>query len=609
MNPEEKETNKAEKSRYLGGTYRGAVFRSDTDQDCMVKMLNAHLHGEVVYSGTWNDMTDDFNFTGVEKEIDRILENERNVYANKYDFQCSKFFLKNCPDIWILRPEQNKLGYFVIDDVLVYAAASLASDGKSFIYGEISEEEFELLSNSYENCTCQEMIEVVNQEVIKKSRLFYLMGDCQDGSREKITKKDLYSLNAKFYQHKDTGVILYAMNDKYYEWHDHDNKWVSIPLPLHNIENPNNVPISWEDAWKRINEFNTFSKTLEVKKVEAEKKAKEQTKKETKEKAPTEEYKTKKTIKSDPSIHPFTKVYGLGNHANGLFKAAFIMNYAVAAIVLLIAIILLFTGNFLDAAGLIAVSAIYAGLTFWFQKTRKDLPAFLLLFGIGLIDFGGVCALTATGIALFMVMGLSYNLVLGFPARLFAFIISRHYNSKIIAELVERQEREEEAEQERKRREEQEREEREYTYGLYNHYPGPYSQEFISTSSPQAEKPDKKPDEIYYFCHYQTKKIYKSKNGTLYFWDKSTNEWTDSHNFTYEEAISDSFKFFKISELDAWIMAGGEGDISEAFRQDPEVTIQNRKKREKEEKELQEKLEQYEYTHAYGGKYSPNQKY
>ena len=27
------------------------------------------------------------------------------------------------------------------------------------------------------------------------------------------------------------------------------------------------------------------------------------------------------------------------------------------------------------------------------------------------------------------------------------------------------------------------------------------------------------------------------------------------------------------------------------------------------EKELQEKLEQYEYTHAYGGKYSPNQKY
>ena len=463
MNSEtEKEANKTEKNRYLCGTYRGAVFNVDTDQDCWVQMLEASLHGNDIFHSGWVDITDnlDSEYAAAERMIDRILENESTVYANKHDFRCDFSCYHNSVATRYDFSEKSKLGCFVIDDIIVYAAF-LAVDGKNFIYGEISEEEFELLRNSYRSCISREMIKMVNQEVIKKARLFYLMQDGPEERRTKITKKDLYSLNAKFYQYKDTGVIFYVMNDKFFEWHDHDSKWVSFSSSLINSikDNPNIVPVCWEDAWKRINEFNSFSKNFEAKRTEEEKKAREaeikkeaETEKSTKQEPSSNvSSKSKEILKSNTadkneykktsSNQTNMKIRGLGNHANGLFKAAVIMNYAVAAINLLIAVILLFTGNFLDAAGLAGVAVIYTGLTILFQKTKSDISAFLMLLCLAIIDMGGVIGLTATGIALFMVIGLSYNMVLGFPARLFAFIIARHYNSKTLATLLEMEEK------------------------------------------------------------------------------------------------------------------------------------------------------------------------
>ncbi len=431
---EEKESKRAEiNSKYIAGTYRGAYFSEDTDQDCWVKMVEAYLHGKLVYQSDWIDITDT-DYSNAEHVIDRFLADEANIYANEYDFRNKCLvIMKDATDERYYRFKQSTLGYFIMDDILVYAAATLSADREPILYGEIPKEIYLEFSRLYEECANRKNAELIELEVIKFARLFYLIGGDQKDSRDKFTKKDMYSLNAKFYRDKETGVIYYFMHEKGYFWEKNKSDWVSFAWS--DIEdNPNIVPISFEDALEEITQFHSF-----VQRFEKRNKADKQQAKKTSSlpssspsqsiKQPMQASETKqKTPLADPK-RSITLPKQSNKRILKLFTPAVIMNYIMTGILFISSIICLCTGNFLDSAVLAIVPAIYAGLNFWFQKTKSDIPAFLLLFGMAIINFVGVCVFSANEIALFAVIGLSFNAVLGFPARLFAFIIAKQYKS------------------------------------------------------------------------------------------------------------------------------------------------------------------------------------
>ena len=568
MNPETEtpENNQAEgkKGQYIEGTYRGARISTDSDQDCWVQSVEASLHGHVVYQSGWFDITEDVPYGSLENAVDRILEDESKIYANEKDFHDKSYLIRHSGYNRRSYPIC-KLGFFIMDNMLVYAAGSLDSEGETMIYGEISSKDCELLIEEYAHCNSPKKEKELDSKVIKLSKFFYLLGGVGENSRDRITKKDLYSLNAKFYQNIHTKEIIYVLNDECYEWDKHLCTWKNCALDI-NLIDTNYIPLGWNAAWEEI-------KTLEI---------------------PSKMFysrKDNKPVKPVILVPPTTDKESINpksENSNGFFKAAVIMNYSVAAIVLLISIILLFSGNLLDSAGLVAVSAIYTGLTFWFQKTKSDIPAFLMLFGIAIVDIGGTCVLSAAGIALFMVTGLSFNSVLGFPARLFALIVARRYKSKP---------------------------DNPSKLHSDNNKPLQKPLEFAEKkeNKPAPKKAD--PNKTYYFLHVHTRAVYKFQHGSLYLWIKSTNEWVETHNFTYAEAVEDDFRYFNVGEEKAWEFAGGKGIISDAFKQDAggKGIISDAFKQDpeaaKREKELQEWMEREEYAHAYGGKYSRNQKF
>ena len=110
------------------------------------------------------------------------------------------------------------------------------------------------------------------------------------------------------------------------------------------------------------------------------------------------------------------------------FKTAIIMNYVLSLVLVIIGIVILFTGVKSDALGLFLYAAIDMGLTIWLHKTKSITPAiFSLAFPFAIFVIIGIIFL-GTVFASAVSVGFLFDFLVGCPVKIYTVIVVKRNN-------------------------------------------------------------------------------------------------------------------------------------------------------------------------------------
>ena len=174
-----------EARRKYEGRYRGASIWLSSDYEFHDIQVMAYLHGTKIYEGSLTSFMSpiDGDVRCAMVTVDKAIEAEGIPYATEKEF------------VGRIYGDEAKIGFFCIDEDYIPAAASKLEDG-SYLYGQITESDFERLMLRDENCISEkgkkvivnkEERKAIEREIIELSKKNYLLGGHGSNSRDRIT--------------------------------------------------------------------------------------------------------------------------------------------------------------------------------------------------------------------------------------------------------------------------------------------------------------------------------------------------------------------------------------------------------------------------------------